>query len=165
MTDPADNYVFIEQHTHDHGEVISGPAPPLITIDFPTYNFNSETKELTGIIDFSISDELKIIYGSGGCLSGAAGEGCGTGLDAVYGIPFEKGSFEVLKLEQDGSIIALFLDAVIDLGPGEDWTEEITFKDSVIVEGQLSITRVTRTNRISNHGILKKSDIIIWEWD
>jgi hypothetical protein len=160
----SDNYIFIEQHTTSHGEHISGPVPPLQTIDFLTYSYNTETKILNGIIDFEINKDLKLVYGSGTCLSGTAGEGCGTGLSAIYAIPYERGSFELLKTETDGNIIALFENEVINLAAGEEWLFETVSRDTTEVDGQISISEITRNDRITNFGFLKKSDIISWEW-
>lgn len=160
----SDQYVFIEQLTVEHGELISGPQPPLIQIDFPTFSFNSETKELKGIIDFEISKELKLIYGSGSCLSGTAGGGCGTGLNGVYVIPFERAKFELLKIDLDGSIIAVYNDDVIDLPAGQEWKKETVRLDTTIVDGLKSISEITQTITINNYGLLKKSDIISWDW-
>jgi hypothetical protein len=160
----SDDYIFIEQLSVTHGEHISGPERPLLTIDFPTYSFDSDTRTLKGIIDFEINNDLKLIYGSGTCLSGTAGEGCGTGLSAIYTIPYERGSFELLKTETDGNIIALFENEVINLAAGEEWVFETVSRDTTEVDGQISISEITRNDRITNFGFLKKSDIISWEW-
>lgn len=160
----SDNYIFIEQHTATHGEHISGSLPPLIMIDFPTYNYDTETKILTGIIDFEINKNLKLVYGSGTCLSGTAGGGCGTGLSAVYAIPYERGNFELLKTDADGSIIAIYKDEVVNIAVGEEWILETIRKDTMEFDGQTSITEITNTERITNFGILSKSDITSWEW-
>ncbi|MEN8115403.1 MAG: hypothetical protein ABFS16_00370 [Bacteroidota bacterium] len=162
--DPADYYVFIEQHSTSHGDLISGPEPPLLQIDFPTYNFNPETKTLKGLIDFEINDDLKVIFGSGGCLSGTAGGGCATGLSGIYQIPFDRGNFELLKLEVDGDVIFMYKNEVYSLAVGEEWKVANTRIDTIDVKGQLSISEITDIDRISNFGSLKKEGIIIWEW-
>lgn len=161
----SDYFLFIEQHNETSGELISGPEPPLLHVDFPTYTFNTETKGLNGVINFEINDRLKLIYGSGGCLSGTAGGGCATGLSGIYEIPFKVYGFEILKLEEDGTAIFLYLNEVYDLAPGEEWNQEITRMDTVKVNGELSISKITLTDRITNFGLLKKSDIIPWNWE
>ena len=160
----SDNYIFIEQHSNDHGEHISGPQPPLLQIDFPTYSYDFKTKTLNGIIDFEINSDLKLVYGSGTCLSGTAGSGCGTGLSGVYEIPYERGNFELLKVDTDGSVIVIYKDEVIDIQSGEEWKVETVRMDTTEVDGQMSISEITHTDRISNFGVLKKADIISWEW-
>lgn len=160
----SDNYIFIEQHALTHGEHISGPERPMLMIDFPTYSFYSDTKTLNGIIDFEINNDLKLIYGSGSCLSGAAGGGCSTGLSAVYSIPYERGNFELLKAETNGSIVAIYGEVVISLAAGEEWKMDTITMDTVQIEGQASIIKLTKTDRITNFGVLNKADIVSWQW-
>lgn len=163
--DPAkQECVFIEQHANTDGVLISGPEPPLLMVDFPTYSYDEETKTLTGLIDFEISKDLKLIFGSGGCLSGTAGGGCGTGLSAVYEIPYKRNSFEILKLEENGDLVFIYNDEVYSLSPGQEWKTETTRTDTIDVEGVPSINLITETDRITHYGFIKKEDIVIWEW-
>lgn len=159
-----DNYIFIEQHALTNGEHISGPEPPLLMIDFPTYSYNSDTKVLNGIIDFEINENLDLVFGSGGCLTGAAGGGCGTGLSAVYEIPYVRGNFELLKAEANGTIVALYGEEVISLAAGEEWIMETITMDTMQVNEETSIVKRTKTDKITNFGVLNKADIIPWEW-
>jgi hypothetical protein len=161
----SDYFLFIEQHTEISGELVSGPQPPLLQIDFPTYHFNSETEILNGVISFDINNDLKLIYGSGTCLSGTAGAGCGTGLSGIYQIPYKQQNFEVLKLEDNGNVIFIYKDEVFNLAPGDEWNSEISRLDSININGELSISKITETDRISNYGLLKKADIDIWKWE
>lgn len=161
----TDYFLFIEQHNETSGELISGTVPPLLQIDFPTYTFNSETDTLTGVVNFDINKDLKIIYGSGVCLSGTAGGGCGTGLSGIYQIPFKHQNFEVLKLDEDGTVFFIYKDEVYNLAPGEEWNSEISRMNTIPIDEELSISKITETDRITNYGLLKKSDIIEWKWD
>lgn len=160
----SDSYIFIEQHKITHGEHISGPDRPLLMIDFPTYSFNTDTRTLNGIIDFEINKDLDLIFGSGSCLSGIAGGGCGTGLSAVYNIPYERGDFELLKAEPNGNIVVLYGEEVLALAAGEEWIIETIKLDTLQVEGENSIIKLTDTDRITNFGVLNKADIISWKW-
>ncbi|HPF52090.1 MAG TPA: hypothetical protein PK335_10980 [Draconibacterium sp.] len=163
--DPSlDQYLFLEQHTSVSGELVSGPEPPLLHIDFPTYTFDEETGELVGIVDFSINKNLKMIYASGSSLSGTAGAGVATGLDGVYDIPFERGSFELLKLDDAGNVVFMYNDGVFNLKPGEEWTDQSTRLDTVMVDNEMSISSITTINRISNFGFQQKSNIQSWDW-
>jgi len=162
--DKNSNYVFIEQHKSIHGDLISGQEPPLLQIDFPTYQFNNEIKSLNGVIDFDIDSKLKVIYGSGSCLSGTAGNGCATGLTGIYEIPFMRNNFELLKLEDDGTAIFIYDEEVHSLLAGEIWEEIETRFDTINNEEEISISEITTTNRITNFGSASKADIIAWEW-
>ncbi|WP_303921538.1 hypothetical protein [Draconibacterium sediminis] len=157
-------YLFVENSTETDGVLISGPEPPVIQIDFPTYRYDEEMKTLNGIIDFEINRNLKLIYGSGACLTGTAGAGCASGLEGVYEIPFEHGLFELLKIEDDGTIRFIYKDEVFSLRVNEQHTEVMSRMDTVEVEGVNSISEITRTKTISNYGFLEKGDISSWEW-
>lgn len=107
---------------------------------------------------------MKMIYGSGGCLSGTAGTGCGTGLTGVYEVPFVRGSFELLKLDDAGNVVFMYKGDVHSLQPGEDCRNETTRLDTVMVDNEISISKITTTDRIINFGFQNKSDIQQWEW-
>ena len=161
--DPAE-YLFVEHHIHKHGILLSGPVPPLLMIDFPTYSFDADSGKLTGIINFGIDDNLKIIFGSGSCLSGTAGGGCGTGLSGINTIPFKRENFEILKMDEKGKIIFEYNNKVHLLNAGEELKTEVTYNDTVIVDKIKSISKITVTDRITNFGFLDQSKIRKWEW-
>ncbi|MGE0019623.1 MAG: hypothetical protein AB7S72_08160 [Draconibacterium sp.] len=158
------SYLFVEHHIHTHGDLLSGPEPPSLQIDFPTYRFDVDSGILDGIIDFDIDNNLKIIFGSGGCLSGTAGGGCGTGLNGITSIPFKRGSFEILKMDDDGKIVFEYDDEVYALNAGGEWESEVSYNDTVDLDGVKSISRITETDRITNFGFIEKSKIRKWEW-
>lgn len=160
----AGSYLFVEHHIHTHGDLLSGPEPPLLQIDFPTYSFDVDSGILTGIVIFDINSNLKIIFGSGSCLSGTAGGGCGTGLSGINAIPFQRGNFEILKMDDDGKIVFEYDDEVHALNAGEEWKTELSYNDTVNVEGIKSISKITETDRITNFGYLDKSKIRKWQW-
>lgn len=159
----SDNYLFVEHHIHTHGDLLSGPEPPLLQIDFPTYSFDIDSAILSGIINFEIDNNLKIIFGSGGCLSGMAGGGCGTGLSGINVIPFQRGIFEILKMDTDGKIVFEYNNEVHALNVGEEWKTELSYNDTVNMGGINSISKMTETDRITNFGYLDKSKIRKWQ--
>ncbi|HYQ58325.1 MAG TPA: hypothetical protein VEP89_13370 [Draconibacterium sp.] len=158
------SYLFIENLNETNGVLISGPEPASLQIDFPTYRYDENLKTLNAIIDFEIYNDLKFIYGSGDCLSGTVGGGCATGLTGVYGVPFERGSFEVLKIEDDGTIRYIYEDEVFSLGINEQHVVVTTYMDTADVDGLSSISEVTETQTISNYGYINEADIISWDW-
>lgn len=165
VNDPTlEQYLFLEQHTAVSGVLISGPEPPVLHIDFPTYNFDATSGILNGIVDFNINDNLKMIYGSGTSLLGTAGSGSATGLTGVYEIPYVRGSFELLKLDDVGNVVFMYNDAVHNLKPGEVWTDESSLLDTVMVDNEISISEITTSERITNYGFQLKSNIQEWEW-
>jgi hypothetical protein len=156
--------LFIEQHKITNGVLLSGPEPPLIMVDFPTYIFNKENNTLEGLIDFEITAELKLIYGSGGCLTGTAGGGCSTGLIAGYSFPFSHGAFELPSNNSLQKITCFYKGEKIELLPGEMWSKIEVRIDTIEVDGELSINEITTTDNLIFHGILENSDVIPWEW-
>lgn len=155
--------LFIEQHSITNGILISGPEPPLLMVDFPMYSYNEEENKLEGWIEFEIEPELLVIYGSGGCLSGTAGAGCGTGLTACYEIPFVHGRFQLLSIDSDENISGIYKNEIIELSPGEEWISKRVFPDTSMVDGQLSISEITVTDKLVHWGTLEKPDIIPWK--
>jgi len=159
----VDQYLFLEQNTSISGELVSGPEPPELQIDFPTYDFNKETGILEGIITFTIDDNLKMIYGSGTCLSGTAGGGCGTGLTGINRVPFESYNFELLKMDEAGNVVFKYKGGLYDLKAGEEWTNQTSNLDTMTIGNELSISAITTTETISNFGFQNKSKIQNWQ--
>jgi hypothetical protein len=154
----AGTYVFIEQPTHIHGELLEGNyRGPMI--DFPTYSFDSKTGALTGMINFETNDSLVAIYGSGLGLSGAAGGGASTGLDGVFDLPYKKDDLQILKIDPDGTAHINYKGLPITLRNGEEWTNTTSRIDSKEVGNMKGKAMLTITDKIINHGILEKSKI------
>ena len=160
----TDKCIFIDEHTNVHGTLLSGPRPPLISVDFPTYSFNINTGELTGIIDFDLTPSLKIIYGSGASFSGTAGSGSATGLKGVYSIPYKEGIFEITEYDSDGKIKINYKDSVLFLAAGEKWVIETNYNDTTREGNEISISKITSTTKIENFGIINKSNIVVEKW-
>ena len=161
---PPGKYLFVEQHKHSHGELISGPEPPLIQIDFPTYSFDPDSGKLYGIINFNVDYSLEVIFGSGTCLTGTAGGGCGTGLTGIYKVPFTKGNFELLKYDETGRIVFEYKKQVYSLNTGEEWASVKTYFDTTNYNGMISISKKTDTERITNLGFIESKNITQWLW-
>ena len=162
--DEPRSYLFVEDFTQVDGVLISGPEPPSLQIDFPTYRYDEDLHTLNGIIDFKINKDFKFIFGGGECLSGTSGEGCASGLTGVSEIPFEYDSFEVLKIEDDGTIRFIYEDEVFSLAVNEEHAVVTSYMDTTDVDGENSISEITSTHTISNFGFIDEEDIIQWEW-
>ncbi len=157
-------HLFIEQHRISYGELVSGPEPPLIQIDFPTYSFDNDSGKLHGIIDFKVDNSLEVIFGSGTCLTGTAGGGCASGLTGIYKIPFRKGNFELLKFDETGRIVFEYKNQAYSLNSGEEWTSVKTYFDTVNHNGQISVSKITDSERITNYGFIENQNISEWVW-
>lgn len=160
-TIPPSQYVFIDRHVSQSGEVINGSCTGGLMIDFPTYSFNRDTKELSGISTHSleVNNTLKIIYGDGMSLGGDLGGGAATGLIPVYALPFEEGSVIIRGVSPDGLAILAAGNETIALPAGETWTNTsvTTGSDPFAGSDSTCTIRITRTETIYNAGIVDKS--------
>ncbi len=158
----SDKYVFINHHTHTHGEVIEGNYPGGLAVDFGTYSFDEKTGALMGSINFDINETLKAVYGSGGSLSGAAGKGAGTSLSGVYELPYEYHRFKIIKIDADGTAYIEYNNISIVLKSGEKWVNTTSKIDTQQFKDQVGKAKLTTTDEIVNYGILEKSRIKAW---
>ena len=153
-----DKYVFIDHHIHTHGELIEenyrGPM-----IDSPTYNFDEETRTLKGIITFDVNDTLRVVYGSGSSLTGAAGGGKDTMLYGVYELPYDHHEFRILYIDFDGTAYLLYKNVSIPLKSGEEWVNITSRTDIQQFGDQQGVANLITTDRITNYGIMNKSKI------
>jgi hypothetical protein len=151
-----DKYVFIEHHIHTHGEVIEGDYRGAI-IDSPTYSFDEKTGTLRGIINFDVNEALKAVYGNGSSLTGVGG-GKNTMLYGVDELPYQEGELTILSVDLEGMVKLSYQGVPITLKSGEEWVDT-TSKNDVQQYGTVNLTI---TDRITNYGILYKSQIEKW---
>ncbi len=154
----SDRYLFIEYYTYTHGELIEGNYP-MKMIDFPTYSFDPKTGTLEGWINFTINDSLKVIYGSGSSLSGAAGSGAASMLSGVYKLPHEDEKLRILKIDSDGTAHVEYNGLPITLKGGEEWTNVTTKVDMQQFDSNKGIAKLTITEKVMNHGFIDRSKI------
>lgn len=149
-------YVFFEKLTQIRGEVISGSYDSSLVIDFPTYTFYEETGELRGNIqNFNIDEKLKIIFGGGLCLSGAAGGGCSSSLAGITELPATEDEITFTSLDEYGTVRLNYNTKQLQLVSGEiriytDTT--LSFQDS-------GKARIITETKLINHGFERKSKI------
>lgn len=155
----SDRYLFIEYQTHIRGELIEGNYPGKM-IDFPTYSFYPENRTLEGWMNFAINDSLKVIYGSGTSLSGAAGSGAASMLSGVYELPHEDEKLKILKVDSDGTAHLEYNSLPITLKSGEEWTNITTRVDVQQFDSNKGTAKLTITEKIMNHGFVNRSNLI-----
>ena len=97
---------FIDHHILITGELIDGQYPCAL-IDFPSYNFDKDSRILQGQLDFKINKNLIAIYGDGRSLSGAAGGGVSTRLFGIYKLPFTSQGYDTPQLEEQLKLVGL----------------------------------------------------------
>jgi len=153
---PADKYVFIDHHVHVEGECVEGECQPGPMIDFPTYSFAEETGTLNSWFSLEVNDALKVVYGNGMSLSGAAGGGAGTQLTEVYTVPAEIEGLRIVQIDRDGTAYLEYNGELLVLAPGQAWTSTT----EEVREQGAGKARLTTTDRIINYGILDKANIL-----
>jgi hypothetical protein len=146
---PAGKFVFIDHVILKNGEILEGQVGGA-QIDSPTYTFDKETKTLTGTIDFEIHAGLKIVYGDGERLMGAAGEGTSTILTGIYAV------------DADGTAHLRYRGESIALKALDKWIRIFTQDDEVARGDVRGRARITSTDEIVNYGILDLSQIKPW---
>lgn len=154
-------YVFLDHHVSRNGEVTSGTCGGGMMIDFPTYTFSRETKELSGMSarQIGVNDSLQLVYGDGMSLGGAAGGGVSTWLTPVYAVPFAQGDVVITGIAPGGTVALSVAGQGMALPPGGSW-KNVTVTDGpddLPGTGGNCRVRITRTETLYNSGILDTS--------
>lgn len=156
-------YVFLEHHVNEYGELVEGNDYPYMCVDFPTYWFDEENRVL-GIyagmpVPFEINESLIMIVGDGSSISGAIGSGAGTGTDGVYSLPYKGYDFEILSVSEEGTVEISYRNETIVLEAGEKW-ENIEFSTDQNDE-PYAVVNITTTDTFTNYGFVKADNIEI----
>ena len=155
------NFVFIEHSIVTQGQLLQTPydndGPHL---EFPTYSYNAATKVLSGLINFNITDNLKVVFGNSKSIIGFAGSGTASGLTGLNRLPYKYEQLEISKIDADGTAYINYKGDAFVLKSGESWSD----KTSEIVTQQHGdrtgkINKVT-TDKITNFGIWEKTKIV-----
>lgn len=155
---PPGKCIFLDHHVHSDGVLIEGQGSGLM-IDFPTYSFDTVQRRLAGMINFDLNDSLLIAYGDGQSLSGAMGGGAATMLYGIYALPYEQRGLMIQSVNNSGTVTIRYRNETIVLEPGEEW-EEVTSGIITTNYGTVSRINETRTDRIINHGLIHKNDVV-----
>lgn len=171
--DSPEFFLFVENFEYSTGVWLSGPQPPNLQIDFPTYRYHEQTNMLEGDMDFELTKAIKLIYGSGVALGGDTGGGSASSLSEINDLPFERGVFTLHEIASDGSILLTCKDSLFTLAVNEKYIETKTYNDTIFFSGETlsgeessdtCITQITDTRVISNFGFIPRENIQPWEW-
>jgi len=172
-----DQYVFLEQHKSVHSELIKGYCGHMC-VDFPTYVYYPETKELYGSImgDYDpdtdkvtnneITNKTMMLLGMGESHSGDASSGAGTGLVEIHNLPQVEYNLTVKSIDEDGTVHFTYKDSSMVLAPDKEWSKLIIEMDTTIYDeydpetdmivGDTNIVKWTYHDRVTNWGLLEK---------
>jgi hypothetical protein len=163
----ADKFLFIDHHIVTEGKVIEGEYGGA-QIDMPTYEFDEKTQTLSGSMDFGTGPDLKVVYGVGETLTGAAGEGSGTALYGITKLPFTideaygAPALEILEVLADGTARMKYRGREITLKPKEKWSGTFSRTDEQAWGDRKGKARLVSKDTIVNHGILDKGSLQSW---
>jgi hypothetical protein len=152
--DNRDKVVFLEHSLVANGTVINGSVPFRI-VDFPSYWFNDNTKQLNGDLDFPINDSLQLIFGDVLTLKGNFGEGTGNKLYGAYTLPARANKAIIYSVDMAGDIIMDPNDRMMVLKPGDTYAYS---ENETLLEGNGTV-KVRYDHIYTNHGLINKSEI------
>jgi hypothetical protein len=146
--------LFLEHYMLANGTVVEGTSP-FKSVNFPTYWYNENTKQLNGQVDFPINDSLIMIFGDVLTLHGNFGGGTGNMLFGVYSLPVTADQAVIYSIDMSGNVVMNVNKKTFVLRPGESYsyTENETLKESnAVIKVQYNHTYV-------NHGFIDKRRI------
>jgi hypothetical protein len=146
--------IFLEHNLVANGTVVNGEAP-FRSVNFPSYWYNENTRQIKGNIDFAVNDSLIMVFGDALTLKGDFGAGTGNKLFGVYGLPYKADQDIIYSTDLSGNVVIKINGEKMVLKPGDTYTYNTT--------GQLrnvkALTNVTYTNTYINHGFIDKNNI------
>jgi hypothetical protein len=148
------NVVFLEHNLLANGTVIEGEAPFRV-VDFPTYWFNENTRQLNGEISFEINDSLLLVFGDAITLKGNFGSGTGNRLYPVYALPANADQATIYTVDRTGTIGMFVNNRSVILRPGQSfvYNEKERLKDGN------GTVQLLYEHQYMNRGLIDKEDL------
>lgn len=151
---PSSTVPFLEHSLVANGTVISGSVP-FRSVNFPSYWFNENTRQLNGEIDFEVNDSLALIFGDGLTLKGNFGAGTGNRLYGVYSLPVKADQAQILSVDRFGTIGMYVNGRTLFLRPGEQYV----YREREKLKERDGEVNVVYEHRYLNRGPIDKSAI------
>lgn len=146
--------VFLEHNMVANGTVVQGEVP-FRSVDFPSYWFNANTRELNGEIDFPINDSLVLIFGDSLTLTGNFGSGTGNKLYGAYSLPAYADKATIYTVDRFGDITMRANDRLFILKPGNTYT----YSENETLSDVNGVVNVVYNHTYMNHGLIDKNNI------
>ena len=150
MYSSSSKVLFLEHYLQANGTVIKGEAP-FRSVNFPTYWYNENTRQLNGKIDFPINNSLKLIFGDVLTLKGNFGAGTGNKLFGVYSLPMRFNQAVVYSTDMSGNIILNVNKRTMVLKPGDTYTYS---ENETFGQGKAQV-KVVYDHTYVNHGFIR----------
>ncbi len=153
--DPGSRALFLEHYLIANGSVVRGQVP-FKSVNFPTYWFNENTRQLNGKVDFPVNDSLKVIVGDVLMLKGNFGAGTGNKLFGAYSLPVRADEAVIYSVDTSGNVIMNVNKETFVLKPGKTYTYT---ENETLREANATID-VRYNHTYVNHGFIDKKSII-----
>ena len=146
--------VFLEHNLIANGTVINGTVP-FRSVNFPSYWFNENTRQLNGDISFPLDNSLVMIFGDTLALRGNFGAGTGNKLYGIYSLPAKADQATIYYADRFGTINLYVNNRTVYLQPDQTYgyNETETLKDG---NGTVN---VAYQHLYTNHGLIDRSAI------
>ncbi len=146
--------IFLEHYLLANGTVVQGQSP-FKSVNFPTYWYNENTKELNGQIDFPVNNSLLMVFGDVLTLSGNFGGGTGNKLYGVYSLPVTANRATIYSIDTSGNVVMNVNHRAFILRPGESYT----YTENETLRESNALVKVQYTHTYINHGFVDKRKI------
>ncbi|HTY90078.1 MAG TPA: hypothetical protein VMC84_02780 [Methanocella sp.] len=151
----ASKVVFLEHYMSANGTIIQGEAP-FRSVNFPTYWYNENTKQINGKVDFPINTSLKMVFGDVLTLQGNFGEGTGNKLYGVYSFPVNADQAYIYGIDMDGNVVMRLNQRAIILKPGDSYS----YSENETLKDHGATIEVEYNHTYMNHGYIDKNNIL-----
>lgn len=146
--------VFLEHNLIANGTVVNGTVP-FRSVNFPSYWFNENTRQLNGDIGFALDDSLVMVFGDALTLKGNFGAGTGNKLFGINSLPARADKAVIYSADRYGTVGMFVNNRTVFLRPGQTYTYNET---EVLKEGR-GVVRVVYQHQYMNHGLIDRSAI------
>lgn len=150
----SQNVAFLEHNMVANGTVVKGSVP-FRSVNFPSYWFNANTRELNGEIDFPINSSLKLIFGDSLTLTGNFGSGTGNKLFGAYSLPARADKAIIYSVDMAGDITIYVNDRMTILRPGDIFAYQ---ENETLTDGN-GVVKVLYNHTYTNHGLIARNNI------
>lgn len=137
-----------------NGTVIKG-EPPARSINFPSYWYNRNTRQINGKVGFAVNDSLLMVFGDAVTLQGDLGSGTGNKLYGVYGLPYMANRDVIYSVDRSGNAVMRIDGKKIVLGPGDTYI----YNNSRRIKEDNATLDVLYTHTYVNQGFIAKANI------
>jgi hypothetical protein len=146
--------IFLEHNLIANGTVVNGTVP-FRSVNFPSYWFNENTRQLNGDVSFALDDSLVMIFGDTLALRGNFGAGTGNKLFGIYRLPARADQATIYYVDKYGDVGLYVNNRSVSLKPGQTYgyNETETLRDGN------GIVRVAYQHQYTNHGLIDRSAI------